>query len=319
MTRLPRRHVQRQALNHGRARTLLCQKGPQACPPLAKAKRRATASSFDDEDEKDSSSSSDSDSESNHDSGYNSDSVIESKAEYYQRMQSGFRKDGPTMANLEASAEKGMLAEEKKWKEFCETTEETNPERRDPVATLAAAGSTPLPRDPSQPDNPEIMDTSTFKTYLTWRRDDSSRIKRQGTIATYWHSLSILYQRTVKDYLHGSILLDIKNWLPTLGLDDSDREKPSLFVVDLCTLQNGLWVRDQEVFPHERLRVQESPLNIFSACTATRPAALVGEKPLLYEDLEFQVFPPPIRGQPPIIILVLNLTNIKKSGGKKKP
>lgn len=116
MTRLPRRHAQRQALNHGRARTLLRQKGPQACLPPAKAKHRPTASSSDDEDENDSSSSSyDSDSESDHDSGYTSDSNIESKAEYYQRIQTGFRDDGPTMSVLGDSAETGMLTEERNW------------------------------------------------------------------------------------------------------------------------------------------------------------------------------------------------------------
>lgn len=80
------------------------------------AKRRAKTSSFDDEDEKDSSSNSDSDSERNHDSGYSSDSVIE-QAEYYQRMQCRFREAGPTMANLEESAKRGMETEGKKWNE----------------------------------------------------------------------------------------------------------------------------------------------------------------------------------------------------------
>jgi hypothetical protein len=88
---------------------------------------------------------------------------------------------------------------------------------------------------------------------------------------------------------------------------------------DMCVLQNGHWVRDKQVFAHERLRVQMSPLIIFAGATATRPAALVGERPLLYKDIEFQVFPPPAVGQPPAVILVLNLKHIKRSGGRKKP
>jgi hypothetical protein len=88
---------------------------------------------------------------------------------------------------------------------------------------------------------------------------------------------------------------------------------------DLCVLQNGHWVRDREVFAHERLRLQLSPLLIFAGCTSTRPKALVGERPLLYEDIEFQVFPPPVKGRPPMVILILNLKHIKRSGGKKKP
>jgi Protein of unknown function (DUF3435) len=90
-------------------------------------------------------------------------------------------------------------------------------------------------------------------------------------------------------------------------------------VKDLCALQNGHWVRDTEVFPHERLRVQTSPVNILAAGTATRPAALVGKRPFLYKHMEFQVFPPLVIGLPPLVVLVINLTHIKRSSGKKKP
>jgi hypothetical protein len=58
---------------------------------------------------------------------------------------------------------------------------------------------------------------------------------------------------------------------------------------------------------------------IFAGATATRPVALVGERLLLYEDIEFQVFPPPAKGLLPAIIMVLNLKNIKRSGGTQKP
>lgn len=84
-------------------------------------------------------------------------------------------------------------------------------------------------------------------------------------------------------------------------------------------LQNGHWVRDRQVFAHERLRVQKSPLMIFAGATSTRPASLVGKEPLLYEHIEFQVFPPPAEGLPAAIIMVLNLEHIKRSGGKEIP
>jgi hypothetical protein len=48
-----------------------------------------------------------------------------------------------------------------------------------------------------------------------------------------------------------------------------------------------------------------------------RPAALVRKKPLLYKNIEFQIFPLLVPGLPLIVILVLNLTHIKRSGGKK--
>ena len=60
-------------------------------------------------------------------------------------------------------------------------------------------------------------------------------------------------------------------------------------------------------------------MNIGTAGTATRPAALVRKKPLLYRHIEFQLFPPPREGLPPLVVLVLNLEHIKRSGGRKKP
>jgi len=87
----------------------------------------------------------------------------------------------------------------------------------------------------------------------------------------------------------------------------------------MCAIQNGRWVHDQEVFPHERLRVQSSTIDIYAGLTSTRPEAVVGKRPLLYEDIEFQVFPPLQKGRRPAIRLVLNLKHIKRSGGKKKP
>jgi hypothetical protein len=117
-----------------------------------------------------------------------------------------------------------------------------------------------------------------------------------------------------------SIILTLRQWIPQyltplFGLDDSEKEKAGLFVEDLCTLQNGHWVRDTEVFGHERLRVQMSPFLTLAGCTATRPKALVG---LQYKDLEFQLFPPAMKGRRPIIIMKVNLKRIKRTGGKRK-
>ncbi|KAJ8062018.1 hypothetical protein OCU04_009800 [Sclerotinia nivalis] len=130
----------------------------------------------------------------------------------------------------------------------------------------------------------------------------------------------MVYARLAERYIDKGILYDIRNWIPQnltikFGLDDSEKEKSGLFVEDLCTLQNGHWVRDTEVYAHERLRVQMSPFLNLAGCTATRPKALVG---LLYEDIEFQLFPLLIKGQPPIVVMKLNLKRIKRSDGKKK-
>jgi hypothetical protein len=61
-----------------------------------------------------------------------------------------------------------------------------------------------------------------------------------------------------------------------------------------------------------------SPLLTIAGCTATRPRALVGKKPLLYEDIEFQVFPSLPGGQLSRVIMTLNLKHIKRSGGKSR-
>ena len=60
-------------------------------------------------------------------------------------------------------------------------------------------------------------------------------------------------------------------------------------------------------------------LMTIARCTATRPSALVREKPLLYSDIEFLVFPSSVKGQRSRILMKLNLRNIKRSGWKSRP
>lgn len=82
-------------------------------------------------------------------------------------------------------------------------------------------------------------------------------------------------------------------------------------------LLNHHWIRDQEVFAHERLRVQLAANLILAGATATRPGALIGQ--LLYEHLEFQLFPPLERDdERPRVVLTVNLERIKRSGGKSE-
>ena len=92
------------------------------------------------------------------------------------------------------------------------------------------------------------------------------------------------------------------------------RRKACLFVDDLSVLFNCYWVRDTEVFAHERLRVQMALLLLISGCTATRPGALVGKRPLLYSDIK--LFLVQGEGQVPVIAMRLSLKHIKRSGGK---
>jgi hypothetical protein len=88
-------------------------------------------------------------------------------------------------------------------------------------------------------------------------------------------------------------------------------------VEDLAVLLNHLWVRDEELFAHERFRVQLAANLILAGATATRPGALIGQ--LLYEQLEFQLFPPLLGDERPRVVLKVNLEHIKRSGGRSEP
>ncbi len=82
-------------------------------------------------------------------------------------------------------------------------------------------------------------------------------------------------------------------------------------------LLNHHWIQDQEVFAHERLRVQLAAHLILAGATATRPGALIGQ--LLYKHLEFELFPPLPGEHRPRVVLKVNLEHIKRSGGQSEP
>ncbi|KAH6719582.1 hypothetical protein BKA61DRAFT_630137 [Leptodontidium sp. MPI-SDFR-AT-0119] len=158
----------------------------------------------------------------------------------------------------------------------------------------------------SDSDSDSESDSSySSNRYLDSEAEHYRKIRAEFVVAgPNLHVLNINYQRTVKRYIDKGIIIDLRNWIPTLGLNDSEVEKSALYVKDLCVLQNSLW---------------ESPINIFASYMSTRPTALVKKIPLLYEDIEFQVFPPLIKGRRPTIQLILNLQHIKRSSKKKKP
>jgi hypothetical protein len=84
----------------------------------------------------------------------------------------------------------------------------------------------------------------------------------------------------------------------------------------LAVLLNHHWIRNEEVFAHERLRVQLAANLILAGATATRPGALIGQ--LLYEHLEFQLFPPLPGEKRPRPVLNVNLENIKRLRGESE-
>ena len=182
-------------------------------------------------------------------------------------------------------------------------------------------------------------DPALFKLYLVWRIRNA-RIHKESTIITYWKALSLLYSQRTAGWMKEDVLYDIRNvsWLfrlvhrcsrshlrqwihtyltPTYGLDTTRKEKAGIFVEDLAALLNYHWIRDSEVFAHERLRVQLATNLILAGATATRPGALIGQ--LRYEHLEFQLFPPLASGERPRVVLRVNLEHIKRSGGRSEP
>ncbi|KAJ6443703.1 hypothetical protein O9K51_04882 [Purpureocillium lavendulum] len=147
-------------------------------------------------------------------------------------------------------------------------------------------------------------DAALFKVYLDLRVK-RSRIKKESTIFLYWKRLSQVYAQKAATWMSDSILFDIRN-----------KEKAGILIDDLAIMLNHLWIRDDEVFSHERLRVQLSANLILAGATATRPGALIGQ--LLYENLEFQVFPPVLGDNRPRIALIVNLEHIKRTAGSSE-
>ncbi|KAH6667822.1 hypothetical protein B0J14DRAFT_675844, partial [Halenospora varia] len=296
---LPRRFAQRQTLRHGRGGAPPTlpngEEQPRAYESRVKLKRRNRArksnSAYDGNSGPDSDSAKDSGYNSLSDSESDSESDVDTEAMDVERMMREFEEEGVTLSNPCDETKAMMEVELEKWEEIMQ----------DPHRAL------------------KMCEASYFKTYLFWRVKHS-RIKKESSIITRWKFLSMKYAQLAEEYMNESVLYDMRNWIPqvltpTFGLDDSEKEKSGLFVEDLCRLQNAHWVRDTEVFAHERLRVQLSPFLALAGCTATRPKALVG---LRYEDIEFQLFPPRVKGRPPIVIMKLNLKRVKRSGGKRK-
>ncbi|KAH7304408.1 hypothetical protein B0I35DRAFT_328326, partial [Stachybotrys elegans] len=116
--------------------------------------------------------------------------------------------------------------------------------------------------------------------------------------------------------MDGGVLFDVGNFLRTLGLDRSKKDKSGLYVEDLDLILHYLYVRDGFVYTHERLRVQLALILIIAGATATRPNALIGN--VLYKHVEFQLFPPSPGGTRPRLGLEFSLVNVKKSAGSSK-
>ncbi|KAK3934987.1 hypothetical protein QBC46DRAFT_424370 [Diplogelasinospora grovesii] len=213
------------------------------------------------------------------DSGYGS--LEEDSDEFYDGLLERFRTEGPTLANHSENTKNMMHEQEQKWRKFC------SHRKLDPVEALSQC------------------DVPLFKVYWVWRVKNS-RIKKESAVMAYWKILSMVYAQKTASWMSDEVLYDVRNWIhvyltPTYGLDTSKKEKAGIFVEDLAVLLNHHWIRDEEVFAHERLRVQLAANLILAGATATRPGALIGQ--LLYEHIEFQLFRGLTREERPHFVL----------------
>ncbi|KAK8092701.1 uncharacterized protein PG998_014742 [Apiospora kogelbergensis] len=247
------------------------------------------------------------------DSGYASGEGDADERNLLQQFIDQCRIEGPTVANHDPKTTRVVDTENQKWQLFCKEMKDEEKAARlgcdlllyEPKATL------------------EACDAAIFKGYLHWRvKSSKGGIKKESSIMTYWNNLCMFYARETKRYMDGGILYDINNWVhakltPMFDLDTSKKEKAGLYVSDLDLILHHHWVTDEEVYAHERLRVQLAAILIIAGATSTRPEALIGN--LRYRDVLFQLFPPGAGGKRSRLGLVVDFVNVKKTGGSRDP
>ncbi|KAK7937639.1 uncharacterized protein PG986_014507 [Apiospora aurea] len=247
------------------------------------------------------------------DSGYASGEGDADERSLLQQFIDQCRIEGPTVANHDPKTTRVVDTENQKWQLFCEEMKD-----EEKAALLGCEILLYEPRATLQ-----ACDAAIFKGYLHWRvKSSKGGIKKESSIMTYWNNLCMFYARETKRYMDGGVLYDINNWIhavltPMFDLDTSKKDKAGLFVSDLDLILHHHWVKDEEVYAHERLRVQLALILIVAGATSTRPDALIGH--LRYRDVLFQLFPPGDGGTRSRLGLVVDLVNVKKTGGSRDP
>ncbi|KAJ2984138.1 hypothetical protein NUW58_g6135 [Xylaria curta] len=180
-----------------------------------------------------------------------------------------------------------------KWIMFCKT------HKLDPYHTL------------------KVNSPSTYKKYLRWRLK-TGRVKAYSALDTYWKQLCMLYSSTINSWNDPAVHYQVNCYIHYLAekhqLRTEEKVKSALYVQDLAILLNYHWIRDTEVFSHERLRLQLAAMLILSGPTSSRPTAISRIK---YKDITFALFPSQ-EGRPYLTMRV-RLTETKTRGGKKQP
>ncbi|EMD65860.1 hypothetical protein COCSADRAFT_310320 [Bipolaris sorokiniana ND90Pr] len=167
-------------------------------------------------------------------------------------------------------------------------------------------------------------DPETFKAYLRWRKKHS-RVKKESSMRSYWKRISMCYMDLTRHTMDANVLTDVCNWIPTLMLDKSEKEKHAMYVQDLYAILHALWVDDTKPL-HGYIRVQISLLLLLSAATATRPGAIVesasvkgSNKSLSFRNIELLKVRSTVDPSRSTIVANVNLENVKNKEKDGKP
>ncbi|KAF3031929.1 hypothetical protein E8E12_002526 [Didymella heteroderae] len=82
-------------------------------------------------------------------------------------------------------------------------------------------------------------EASLFKAYLQWRKK-YSQVCKESSMRSYWKRLSMYYKNYTGHNMDKDLLEDVCNWIPTLALDKTQKEKRAMFVQDLYAVLHAL-------------------------------------------------------------------------------
>ncbi|KAF2024834.1 hypothetical protein EK21DRAFT_77812 [Setomelanomma holmii] len=224
----------------------------------------------------------------------------DSEAEEILKDIAQLRAEGPAKPNHTLHTTKLWKREREFWERYCDKI------KRSPEEQLRAC-------------EPEI-----FKAYLRWRKKHS-RVKKESSMRSYWKRLSMCYMDLTRHKMDADILTDVCNWIPSLMLDKSEKEKHAMYVQDLYAILRALWVDDTKPL-HGYIRVQMSLLLLLSAATGTRPGAIVesasakgSNKALSFKNIELLKVRSIADPSWSTIVANVNLENIKNKEKDGKP
>ncbi|KAI1663873.1 DUF3435 containing protein [Pyrenophora tritici-repentis] len=232
------------------------------------------------------------------------DADLDSEAEEILKDIAQLRAEGPAKPNHTPHTIKLWKREGDFWERYCSKIMKKT--KRSPEEQLRAC------------------DPEAFKAYLRWRKKNS-RVKKESSMRSYWKRLSMCYMDLTRHTMDADVLTDVCNWIPSLMLDKSEKEKHAMYVQDLYAILHALWVDDTKPL-HGFIRVQISLLLLLSAATATRPGAIVesasakgSNKALSFKNIELLKVRSVVDPSRSTIVANVNLENVKNKEKDGKP